>query len=398
MLPEHGHLNRSFYLGKYLKLLGHDPVVFVGSHPHNSELQLISGKEHFRVYQKQPFPWVLIKTCNYEGSKKKRVYSMIEFYKNMKVAAKSFAKPDVIIGSSAHPLAALSSIQLGKKLGAQGIVEIRDFWPQSIVDFGVASESNILVKILFRFEKYLYKKADKIILTMENGYQYFIDKGYDSFIPRSKVYYLNNGIDLEEYEKNIRDDQYTDDDLENEAHFCVVYTGSIRKANNLGLVLETAKRVTDNRIRFLIWGAGDEKEILQQRCEKEHIKNVIFKGKVDKKYIPYITSRADLNLMHLPPSPVLKYGLSANKLFDYAAAGKPILTDFKCSMNPAMVYHAGISSESSNPNEIAKAIDRFSSMDEKEYKIYCSNAKKMAMDYSFNNLAYKLIQIVNDAK
>lgn len=395
MLPSHGHLNRNYYLGKYLKRQGHEPIAFVGSHPHNSDMQLIKGAKKYFVFQEEPFPWVLIKTRNYEGSKFKRVISMFEFYFNMKSASNHFEIPDVIIGSSAHPLAALLAIRLGNKYGCKKIVEIRDFWPQSIVDFGVAKKSNPIIKILYKFEKYLYLHADKIILTMENGYQYFIDKGLSKVIPEEKVFYLNNGVDVEEYKNNVKTYVFEDEELQNVNLFNVVYAGSIRKANNLGLILDVAKIVKNRNIRFLIWGDGDERETLKKRCVAEKIDNVIFKGRVEKKYIPYITSKANLNIMHLPPSPVLKYGLSANKLFDYAAAGRPIFTDFECGMNPAIVYGAGINAGSSDSVEIAKKIDDFSFMDKVTYKQFCDNALRLASNYSFENLARKLIEIIN---
>ena len=76
MLPEQGGLNRHFYFGKALKEMGHEPVVFVGSHPHNTTEQLIEGKEAFRVYQEEPFPWVLVKTAAYGKSRKKQVFTI----------------------------------------------------------------------------------------------------------------------------------------------------------------------------------------------------------------------------------------------------------------------------------------------------------------------------------
>ena len=264
MHPEYGQFNRNFYFGKYLKRLGHDPIAFAGSHPHNTKLQLIEGREKFCVYTETPFPWVLVKTKNYEGSKIKRVISMFKFYFNMKKTAKHFDIPDVIIGSSAHPLAALLAIKLSRKYQCQGIVEVRDLWPESIVAYGVASRNNPMIRLLYRFEKYIYMHADKLIFTMENAWQYFEDRGLDKVVSRGKVYYLNNGVDLEEYHQNLDDNKYEDEDLSNQEIFKVIYVGSIRKVNNIGLLLDAAKCVNNDKVRFLIWGTGDEVELLKE--------------------------------------------------------------------------------------------------------------------------------------
>ncbi len=393
MLPEHGALCRGYYLGKHIKSLGHEPTVFAGSHPHNTDLQLIEGKEKYIVYTTTPFPWVCIKTMNYEGSKIKRLISMFMFYKNMKRASKDFEKPDAIIGSSSHPLSALLSIKIGKELGCKSIVEVRDLWPESIVSYGLAKRSNPFIKLMYSFEKYLYTHADELSFTMENAWLYFEERGLDRIIPREKVHYVNNGVDLEEFNYNKEHYTVEDADLDDDDSFKVVYVGSIRKVNNVGKILDVAKCVMNKRIKFLIWGNGYELEALQRRVIDESINNVVFKGRIEKKYIPYITSHSDLNYMHNGQSPVLKYGLSANKLFDYAAAGKPIITDFDCGMNPASVYNAGLTCPNGCVEDIAELVDKFADMSVGEYEMFCRNSLKLANDYSFQNLAEKMISI-----
>ena len=398
MLPDQGHLNRSYYLGKYLKRLGHEPTVFVGSHPHNTSLQLIDGKEKFLVYQNDPYPWVLIKTKNYEGSRKKRAFAIFEFYRNMKKAVKHFECPDVIIGSSAHPLASLLAIKLSRKYNCKGIIEIRDLWPESMVAYGIASKKSFIIKLLYKFEKYLYKNADSIIFTMENAYQYILDNGLENVVPAKKVFYLNNGVDLEDFENNKSKFTVADSDLEDPDVFKIVYTGSIRHVNNVGIILDAAKKIQNPKVRFLIWGDGDQLEFLKNRVSEEHIDNVVFKGRIAKRYIPYIVSHANINFSHNQESSVFKYGISFNKLFDFLAAGKPVLFDFKAAANPAIVNNAGFVCESNSPEDIAETIDRISSFSVKEFEPFGLNARKTAEKYSFEVLAEKLISIINDTE
>ncbi len=395
MLPEHGPMNRSYYLCKYLKAHGHEPTVFVGSHPHNTNVQLIEGKERYKIYQKEPFPWVLIKTLNYNTSKIKRVLGMAEFYFNLIRSAQNFEKPDVIMGSSSHPLAALAAITLGKRYKCQKIVEIRDLWPESVVSYGVLTEKNLFVKIAYKLEKYLYIHADKIVFTMENAWQYIVDKGLDKYISKDKIYYLNNGVDLESFTENLSENPYHDDDLSDGDTFKIVYTGSVRKVNNLGKLIDAAKIVKNPKIKIIVFGDGYELEQLRERVRNENVTNIVFKGSVNKKYIASITSQADVNYIHGFQAPVLKYGLSANKLFDYAAAGKPILCDMKAGMNPAEEYEAAIILSDQSAESIAEAVDRLANIPENEYKNLCKNAASLANDYSWENLAIKFENIIS---
>lgn len=398
MLPSQGGLNRHYFFAKQLQKMGHEPAVFVGSHPHNTNLQMIEGKEPFRLEPAETFPWVYVKTENYEGSKLKRIISMFQYYRNAKKAAEAMVMtdgiPEVVIGSSAHPLAAVLAIRLGQKLKCKSIVEIRDLWPESIVAYGIAGAHNPAVLILRWLEKWIYQKADAVIFTMEGAYNYILEQGWEEKIPRSKVFYVNNGVNLEEFHYNRDHYKLEDEDLDNPEFFKVVYTGSIRQANNLGLVLDAAKQITNQRICFLIWGDGEQVASLRQRLIDENITNVKFKGKVEKKFIPSIVSRANLNLMHLPPHRIFNYGISPNKLFDYLAAEKPVLCDFPCAYNPAVQRGAGVLVENATPSNIASVIEQIEQLSPDAYQAYCESAKRTAEQYDFKCLAQKLIDIV----
>lgn len=394
MLPEQGGLNRHFYFGKALKELGHEPVVFVGSHPHNTNLQLIESKTPYRVYQEEPFPWVLVKTCTYAGNKLKRVWSMVEYYCNARKAVKNFDAPDVIMGSSAHPLAAVLAIQLGRIYHCKAVVEIRDLWPESIVAYGIAGSQNPAVKTLRWLEKWIYTKADAVVFTMEGAYDYIVEQGWEKEIPHEKVHYVNNGVDLALFHNNRDQYQIEDIHLNDPDLFKIVYTGSIRKVNNLGLLLDVAKKVNDPKVKFLIWGDGDELPALRQRLSDEKIENVVFKGKVDKKYIPYIVSRADLNIAHNTPSPLFRFGISFNKIFDYMAAEKPILSDFPCAYNPAVQCGAGIDVPESTAEKIAATIKTMVNLPQEEYNRFCVQAKQGAQKYDFRYLTKELLEII----
>ena len=87
-----------------------------------------------------------------------------------------------------------------------------------------------------------------------------------------------------------------------------------------------------------------------------------FKGRVEKKYVPSIVSRADLNFAHNSFTYLFNYGISFNKLFDYFAAGQPILCDFPCRYNPVVTYGAGTEVRDPQPSPQLLTICRSSLM------------------------------------
>lgn len=398
MLPEQGGLVRHYNFAKCLAEKRHHVSVFVGSHPHNTDLQMIQDRSAWKIGQKTPFRWVYVRTLNYAGSRLKQILSMFQFYRNGKKAALAFfnqgERPDIILGSSAHPLAAVLAIRLAKRFRCKSIAEVRDLWPESIVAYGIAGPHNPAVLALRRLEKWIYKKADALVFTMEGAYDYIAEQGWDKDIPRSKVHYINNGVDLEQFDYNTEHFHVDDPDLDDPNTFKVVYTGSIRKVNNLGLLLDAAKCVNDPRVKFLIWGDGDEREALERRVRDEGLTNVVFKGRVEKKYIPSIVSRANLNFAHNSFTYLFNYGISFNKLFDYFAAGQPILCDFPCRYNPVIIYGAGMEVRDTRPQEIAAVIGQLAELPAEQRRLMGANARRAAEDYDFKRLTDKLMAVI----
>lgn len=401
-LPEHGQFTRSFYFGKNLKTMGHEPVVFAGSHPHNTDTQLIEGPEKFCLFQEKPFPWVLVKTAKYGKNRKKQVLTMFQFYHNgkraTKWAAERYGKPAAILGSSAHPLAALLAVRLARKYKCRSVVEVRDLWPESIVAYGIAGPRNPAVIALRWLEKWMYIHADAVVFTAEGAYDYIKERGWEKDVPRSKVHYINNGVDLEVFRYNREHFQIEDPDLKNPDIVKVVYVGSIRRVNNLGLLLDAAKKVDNPRIKFLIWGGGDERPALERRLSDEHIENVVFKGYVEKTYVPYIVSQADINLIHGGEAgvPLMRFGISPNKMFDCFAAEKLTLMDLPAKYNPLVTWEAGI--VVNNAREIPAGIQRLLTLSEEERTALRENARRAAEEYDYKNLTRKLLEVIEEVR
>ncbi len=391
-LPEHGQFTRNYNFAMNLVKMGHQPTCFVGSHPHNTDMQLIDDGGKYKIFSKKPFPWVLIKTNKYGKSKIKRVISMFEFYKNMMFAAKDFERPDVIVGSSAHPLAAVLAIKLGRKYGCKKIVEIRDLWPESIVAYGIAKQSNPIVRVLRRLEKWIYKNADSIVFTMDGAYDYIKEQGWEAEIPKSKVCFINNGIELKQFDYRKEKIKINDPDLSNKSLFKVCYAGSIRRANHIDFLLDVAKHTKNKKIVYLIWGDGEELEMLRQRRDKDGIDNVIFKGRVEKKYIPYIVSNVDANFIDPFDDRISKYGISSNKLFEYIRAEKPILMNDVGKYNPVKDYCFIYDSDSV---KTAKMIEELANISNKQKDRIAANLKNVSEKYSFENLTKDLLDCIN---
>ena len=305
-----------------------------------------------------------------------------------------YPRPDAIVATSMPPMSCAAGIKLARKYGCRGIAEIADLWPESIIAYGIAGPHNPAVLWLRRLEKWIYTRADAVVFTVEGAYDYIKEQHWEKEVPRSKVYYINNGVDLELFDYNKEHFRVEDKDLDDPEIFKVVYTGSIRRVNGLGLLLDAAKAVKDPRVRFLIWGDGDERPMLEQRVKDENIGNVVFKGRVEKKFVPSIVSRADVNFAHNTPSPLFRFGISFNKMFDYLAAGKPVLSDFPCPHNPSVTYKAGLDVQHPDAKSVARRVEEMAAMGPDERETLSQNALRAAHDYDFKKLTEKLLDVI----
>ena len=392
--PQYYPLARQNYFAKNLMRLGHEVTIFAASTVHNSDKNLIEDDTPYREDVVDGVHYVLIRCKGYHGNGASRILNMLEFARKLPGVCDKYPRPDAIVATSMPPMSCASGIKLARKYGCRGIAEIADLWPESIIAYGVAGPHNPAVLWLRRLEKWIYTKADAVVFTVEGAYDYIKEQHWEKEVPRSKVYYINNGVDLELFDYNKEHFRVEDKDLGDPDIFKVVYTGSIRQVNNLGLLLDAAKAVKDPRVRFLIWGDGDERPVLEQRVKDENIGNVVFKGRVEKKFVPSIVSRADVNYIDPFSDSVSKYGISSNKLFEYFAAGKPILVQARERYNPVKTYHAGICLHSLTATDLAAQIDAFAQMDEAGYQGYCVGASAAAKEFDFKKLTDTLMNVI----
>lgn len=390
MPPEYEQRIKTQMYARYLRKMGIDCTIFAASTIHNTGINLIEGKELYIERTYDDLKFVHIRCSGYTKTDLKRIINMEQFAYRFKRIAEKFEAPDVIVADT-YCVSYKPIYRYCKKHRIPFVVDVRDLWPQSIIEYLHFSENNPVIRIMYTMERNMYRHADRIVFSIDGGYDYIRDRGMDKLIPKEKVFFINNGVDLEEFSENSRKYTVADEDLDNPDLFKVVYVGSIRQVNNLGLLLDAAKEVKNPKVRFLIWGSGDELEALKDRVISENIHNVVFKGQVEKKYIASITQRADLNLIHNNPSEIFRYGISFNKIFDYLASGKPTLTTFSCRYNPAVYEGAGVEVNDPSPVEIAKTIDRLSESDLTEYQ---EKAKEAAQKYDYKALTGRLYDIL----
>ena len=394
---------RHYWFAENLKKLGYEPTIFCASTSHFSNDHIDTLGSSYIKKQVNNIEFVFINTPEYNGNGKKRVINILSFYKNILSVSGNFAKengmPSVIIASSVHPLTQVAGIKTARKFGIPCVCEIRDLWPESLVAYGSLRRESALTKLLYRVEKWVYQNADKLIFTMEGGRDYILDRGWNDSdgIDITKVEHINNGVDLKTFNLNTSSFKVNDVELNDISKFKVIYTGSIRKVNDVEFLLEVAKELKNLNaldIKILIYGDGDDRLRLIRKCEIENIDNISFQGRVSKEKVPYILSKSDLNILHFQQNSIKKYGASLNKLFEYFASGKPVISDCEFGYDLIKRYNCGFVKDQGTPREIAEEIIKIKEMPKEQYDVICENGLIAAKKYNFTELTDKLINVI----
>ena len=330
LTPDMSGGTRHYDFAKELIKRGHE-VTIVASSFHYSKYKEM--KEYYdRDYLQENIDginFIWFKTPSYTGNGFSRVINMFSYsWKVLTVIPKlNLQKPDIIIGSSVHLFAVYSAYKLSKKYKTPFIMEVRDLWPKTLIDMGI-SKWHPFILFLGWLEKYLYKRADKIISNLPYAYKYI-----EKFVPIDKILWISNGVDL----SNIK---YID--KKKSEKFIISYTGAIGVANNLKLFVEIADRLKEKKdIFFRIVGDGIQKEYLKKLIHSKQLKNIVIEDSVPKNKVSNILLSSDVLYFNLKDSPVFNYGISSNKLFDYMAAGRVIIFSTNTNNNPIKEANAG---------------------------------------------------------
>lgn len=393
---------RHYWLAKYLKREGHDPIIIGSNAKHGPNGGLFfEGQDlwYTQLAEEIDVPFIYVKTRSCAGNGMARILNMVDFYRNTVKAASElagrFGRPDIIYASSVHPLALVAGIRIARRYGIPCICEVRDLWPLSLVIFSGLKEKSLLTRLLYRGEHWIYKKADQLVFTFRDGQQYILDQGWEKDVALSKIHYINNGIDLDGYEEKVRDGSFPDQDLDSD-DFKIVYTGAMGPPNQVNRIVDAAaelQRRNVTGIRFVLFGNGICREMEEARCRQLGLTNIVFKGTIEKWRVPYVLSRSDATIIMEEPSYMNRYGTSENKMFDYLAAQKPIICNDACIRSVV-----GDSDCVSIDENVADAVERVYRMTPEEYAHSCASAGALVKEYVFETLTKRVVQVCEAAQ
>ena len=359
---------RHFAISRNLAARGYRITLFASGFNYQARKELKCSKhESFKIEVRDGVRFVWIKTLPYRKNNWRRIFNMLSYswgcsriYKKL-LKENQVEKPGTIIGSSVHLFAVWTAFSISKRLKAHFVMEVRDLWPMTMVEFRKNLKYHPVVVFFGILDRFLAKRAQKIISVLPRAYDYYKRYG----INKEKVVWIPNGVDVGLYRHSLN----AEDEPARKNRFKIMYTGTFGMEANIQTLLSAAKLIQENGlpIFFELIGSGEKQKELMDTRDRWALTNVEFREPVEKEKIPAILATADAvwigtrNLKHL-----YKYGFSFNKLFEYLACGKPILFSVNSVYNPIKEAGAGITVPPEDPEALSEAIARLYQMSVEE--------------------------------
>lgn len=183
-----------------------------------------------------------------------------------------FAKDvDLIYLASTPPIQGMLGAFLHKLKHIPFVYNLQDIFPDSLVGTGLAKKDGLLWKIGRVVENFTYRNADKIIVISQDFKRNIMAKG----VPEEKIEVIYNWVDENAVQPVAKAENplYEEFGLSREA-FTVVYAGNLGNAQNIGIILDAAKRFDDDGVQFVIFGTGGLEEDIRRRIAEEGLTNV----------------------------------------------------------------------------------------------------------------------------
>jgi glycosyltransferase involved in cell wall biosynthesis len=359
--PEYPGGTRHYTLARDLTRMGYDVTLFAADflHPIKQQIRLQDGQP-WGVDAQDGVRFVWLHTPAHRENDRKRISNMLAYTwravwygPRLPRLAPDVPKPDVIIGSSVHLFAVVAAWWLARVLKAHFVMEVRDLWPQTLIDMGALREAHPLTRVLRGLERFLYRRAERIISVLPYAYRYIERTG----TPASKVVWIPNGVDLSLYPAPTPMPARAPGQP-----FVLMYCGAHGVANHLEPLIEAQRILVERGRRDIqqVWvGNGPLKQAHMEQVKALNLDLFFtFRDPVPKGQLPQVLAQADATVLVMRDIALYEYGVSPNKMFDYMAAARPMLMAGSTANNPASESGGGIGIATSDPTAIADAIQR----------------------------------------
>ncbi len=318
---------RSYEFGRYLAGRGHE-VTMITSGLANAEFP-VCEKKLYCGYETDGMRVVSVAggyNDPHIGTGIRGWRRMLKFYQFAWAAAqagKVLDAPDIVFATHTPLTVGLAGMALGRHFGVPFVFEVRDLWPEALVNVGALTQP-AAIWWLRRMAVKIYRGADHIVALSPGMKEGIVRTG----IASEKVTVIPNASDLDLFRPDL-DGHMERRRLGLGKRFAGIYFGAMGMANGLEYVVEAARILVgrgSDHIVLVLHGDGGKRRELETLVQSYELANVVFSDLLpDKEAVARVVAGCDVCLTIYRAA--REHTWSPNKMFDALAAGRPVLVN-----------------------------------------------------------------------
>ena len=331
-----------------------------------------------------------------------RAMSQIGWARNLRRVYRDLDKPDLVMGVSVPLWIAWPLVAARRRWHIPAILEVRDLWPEAIVNMGIAPAYHPAVLGISMLERWAYRNVDHIVTIFDGQKENIAGRRLKR---ADQIDVIPHGVMLDAYEqvpaaarREIRDRLGIADDQR-----LVIYAGSHGPIYHLTTLIDAAEQLRDRTdIQFVSIGDGWERQQLTDDVQRRGLANIRFLGPVPASEVPAYLSAADIacsvvNARALTGWNDRTRGAFRNAMFDYAAARLPVVfNDPGCAVHEVQERaHGGLYADTANGvDEMVRHFARLADHPDEAREMGENNYRGIALKYNRRKMAKVYVDLM----
>lgn len=305
------------------------------------------------------------------------------FYEAIKVGIKVSKDSDLIIATSPQLLVGVAGAIISKINKKKFILDIRDLWPDIVLDMGVMKRYNPIYIVLKILESFIYKQSDYLIYNSQ-GFKEYLGCKY----PKENMSLITNGIDdyILEY---FKDKQVK---IEKKDKYKILYAGNLGIAQDIKILVYLAKRRKD--IEVILIGKGSQEKIIVDKIKELQVENIKLISSIPRVELLNLYEEIDILFLQLKDIKMFEKTIPS-KIFEYIATQKPIIYGVEGIAREILEeeFKRKYYFKANNLDNLEETLNKLVK-DIEESKYVKPDIEKLIANYSRSNLAKRYREIV----
>ena len=293
--------------------------------------------------------------------------------------------PSVIIAMTDPPLTCLIAVIASRMKGCRFVYSIQDLHPDMALSVDMV-KPGWMVSIWQWIHIWAMSKANAVIVLGDDMRDRIISKGIDP----AHVTVVRHGA--EPMKLPVPDGHPLVREIRSDFPFVVVYSGNLGFAGAWESIIDAARHMIDEGVRFVFVGEGTQRSRIEALASE--LPNVSFLPFRSQEEFPYVLVAGDLYIV------TLRSGLEGlvvpSKVYPILMAGRPVLAVAPEKSDVAKLigeYQCGLLTDPDNPESVVKAV-LYARDHPQELVAMGQRAATLGNEFTHSNMADEFFQVL----